>query len=537
MSSFSTFQSVPIQCKQRFSQSPLWRLQLDFFTNEGMQAWNAGKVPQYATSNPFIAAAYSKAVVGFLRNYERHSINDGDISQPIYIVELGAGSGRFSYHFLKHFFEQIILIPLDQLLVRYVITDIAQKNIDFWQTHPQLQPFIQQGLLDFAKFDAGSDRTLTLVHSGETLTPETLKNPMVAIANYFFDSIPQDLFYIENNQLYETLVSFHTSKESDNNEHNPLENLDINYTNQETTSNHYYKNSAFNDLLNAYQNCLDSSYLLFPKAALDCIEQLRQLSGDRLLLLSADKGYSREESLQNRSRPTFAQHSGGISLMVNFDAIARYTRNQGGEALLPSYLPRSLTICAFLFGLKEQDYPETRHAYHAAIDQLSPDDFFTLKKIIEPHFDTLSLKQILAYLRLSQWDHKIFLGCFDNLLRQVETAQKSLLQEVYRAIQNVWQTYYFIGESKDLPFSCSMLLYKMEYYAEAIVYLDRSLQLYGDDPGIFYNQAMCYAQLSCLEAVQLALDKALALYPQFEAAQALKAQLENEFLDPAGKND
>ena len=114
-------------------------------------------------------------------------------------------------------------------------------------------------------------------------------------------------------------------------------------------------------------------------------------------------------------------------------------------------------------------------------------------------------------------------------MEQVETASKTLRQEVYQAIQNIWETYYFIGEEKDLPFHLSMLLYKLGYYAEAIDYLDYSLQFYGKDPGMFYNKAKCYLQLQSLEEATEALDIALDIYPQFEVARALKFEIEAEF--------
>ncbi|MGK7926937.1 MAG: tetratricopeptide repeat protein, partial [Spirulina sp.] len=101
-----------------------------------------------------------------------------------------------------------------------------------------------------------------------------------------------------------------------------------------------------------------------------------------------------------------------------------------------------------------------------------------------------------------------------------------LRRELYRTIENIWETYYFIGEEKDLPFYCSMLLYKMGYYTEAIAYLDRSLQFYGEDPGILYNQAKCYGRLQSWEKALATLNKALEIYPQFEAARALQVEIE-----------
>lgn len=68
----------------------------------------------------------------------------------------------------------------------------------------------------------------------------------------------------------------------------------------------------------------------------------------------------------------------------------------------------SLNISAFLFGSPPTHYAETRHAYQDAIVYHSPDDFFSLKKALDPHCDRLTLQQAIAYIRLSGWDAKIF---------------------------------------------------------------------------------------------------------------------------------
>ncbi|MBP0012627.1 MAG: SAM-dependent methyltransferase [Roseofilum sp. SBFL] len=520
-----------LETHQRFSQSLLWRFQREFFNQEGVQAWNTGKVPHYVTSNPFIANAYGKVVLGFLRDCVQHPQDQIDFSQPVYIVELGSGSGRFAYHFLKQFFTSHFNSALRAIPVKYIMTDLAEQNLEFWDTHPSLHPFIEKGLLDFARFDIEEDVTLSLRHSGEVLSSETIKNPLIVFANYFFDSIPQDLFSIQGGKLYETLLTV-TAPEAnqDLTDAALLDNLDITYEDAEIDADRYYENPAFNQILQDYQTYLGDTTLLFPSVGLQGMENLQKLSRDRLLLLSSDKGYGSEEQLQKRPRLKLSFHQGCFSLMVNYPAIARYTEYEGGMALLPHHKSRSIVIGAFLFAPEIECFVETSHAYQTAIEESSPDDFFVLKKAIEPHFDSLTLEQILTYLRFSHWDTKLFFGCFDTLMRQVESASEVLLQELTRAIHQIWETYYFIGEPEDLPFHCAMLLYKIEAYDRAIAFLQYSLYFYGEDPGMYHNQAQCYCKLQQWNRALEVLDKALALHPEFTAAQELKQQIEGENL-------
>jgi hypothetical protein len=77
-----------------------------------------------------------------------------DLSQPIYLVELGSGSGRLARHFLRVFWSFFPASSLGHLPVKFVMTDFSQSTLDFWQAHPALAPHVAGGRLDFALLDA-----------------------------------------------------------------------------------------------------------------------------------------------------------------------------------------------------------------------------------------------------------------------------------------------------------------------------------------------------------------------------------------------
>ena len=87
------------------------------------------------------------------------------------------------------------------------MTDLAEKNIAHWRGHVLLRPFVASGMLDLARFDAEQPAPLVLLESGETLSAETLCNPIVVFANYFFDSISQDSFVFQRGELFENTVT------------------------------------------------------------------------------------------------------------------------------------------------------------------------------------------------------------------------------------------------------------------------------------------------------------------------------------------
>ena len=95
-----------IEADQRLSRSLIWQIQRQYFLNKGMRAWQDDVVPHQISSNPLLARAYSRMVLGYIRDcITAGQTNNFQLNpdQPFYIVELGAGSGRLAYHFLTQF--------------------------------------------------------------------------------------------------------------------------------------------------------------------------------------------------------------------------------------------------------------------------------------------------------------------------------------------------------------------------------------------------------------------------------------------------
>ena len=517
---------------QPLSRSLLWQLQRHFFDAQGPNAWlQGGDVPHYITTNPYIARAYARVVLGFLRDSRAVAPGDPafaplDPTQPVYVVELGSGPGRFGHAFLTQFLDLLARSSLKGIPVRYVMTDVAQSNVAYWRTHPSLRPFVTAGQLDFARFDAGGDHDLRLEYSGATLAWGAVKNPLIAIANYCFDCLPQDVFQVKDGQLYESLVTLRSPEpEPDRLAGGLLDRLRISYQDVAASAD-YYDDPELNRILGAYQERLSDTTLLFPCAALRALGALDRLAGGRLLLLSGDKGFSRKEDLVGLASAEMVLHGNSFSMMVNHHALGQYVLNRGGHFLQTTYRHSSLDICAFLTGAHPDGYPETGLAYDEAIERGNPDDFFCLKAGIDQHLDDLSLKQLLAYLRLSADDPHLMWDCLPHLIRRVEDAPEPVRGEVQLAVRRVWRQFYPIGAQPDLPLGLATLLHQLDHYPEALEYLDQSRRLFGPDPGLLYNMAYCHLMLGNLDKSLRAVDEALALQPTFEAARAMRIELQ-----------
>ncbi|MBD1821137.1 SAM-dependent methyltransferase [Cyanobacteria bacterium FACHB-DQ100] len=520
-----------LEKQQRFSQSLLWQLQRNFYNQQGIQAWNSGVLPHYATSNPTIAYAYAKVILAYLRDHlQNHTL---DPSHPLYILELGAGCGRFAFYCLRYLQRHLPLLGASLPPVVYVMSDFTQSNLDYWQHHGHLKPFLEAGILDFSVVDATAIDSLYLAHSGQRISATSLKNPLIAIANYFFDCIPQDVFVIEGGKLHESLVTLTTSHPTPDLETPDLiDSLDITFIDQETTSN-YYNDPHFNAILANYQTTLTDTTLLFPSTALKCLRQLHQLAQGRLLLLSADQGYNRFEDLRDGLHPRLNPHGQSFSMMVNFHAIGQYTQHLGGTWLTTPHYRPSFTINAFLFSDLEQSLAQTQEAYNEHILTGGPDDFLAFNQGLDSHYDALSLSQLLAYLRLSHWDFIIFWSAFPSLMGKLKDAPKVLYPDILTAVQQVWLNYFPIQEEFDLAFLLGTVLYTLGYFPEALEYWQQSRQLYGEDPSTLFNMAMCHYRLHQLELAIDFIQQTLALDPDFEGAKAKYLEWQAELMQQA----
>ncbi len=510
-----------IEDNQRLSQSILWRLQRQFFTDEGITAWREEIVPQYITSNPHIAQAYARVIFGWLRDVA----DTLDLSQPIYIVELGAGSGRLAYHFLKSFFDFFETSTLSHISITYILTDFSQSTVKYWQNHEQLKIWVEAGKLDFALFDAESDDNLKLIQSSQTLSSDTLKNPVAFLANYFFDGLRQDVFRISNGNIHESLITLSTDSENPNLDDPAIfDDLDISFQHRGISTD-YYDDSFYNQLLAYYRDRLDLTYLVFPIGSLQCFDRLLAMTNNRLFMLTGDKGYHLDEDVEGRGEPTIRMH-GSFSMMVNYHAIGQYAEAQGGTFLSTRHHHASLDICAFVFGA--DPISETQYAYQREVGQASPDDWYTLKHSIDEQDDALSIREFLAYLRLSHWDSSIFLDYLVILLDEADDISESMRHELFNAIHKVWDMHYDIGEDYDLADSLGRLLYALDYPEEAIPLFRQSLKTHGADATVLFNVAMCYFELNELHEALDLVNQSLLLDPSFDLAQSLLDDIEGE---------
>lgn len=509
-----------LEDRQSFSHSLIWDLQQHYFAEKGVEAWRQGEVPHYVTSNPTIANCYAEIVFAFLRDQARLAQRLPS-EQPLYICELGAGSGRFAFHFLKRLTHLCDQAGLARTTFCYILTDAAESNLAFWQAHPRFQPFLADGVLDLAQFDLVHSDRMTLQHSGQTLTPGSLERPLVVFANYVFDSIPSELYYLDGGRGYQCLTSLFL--DDDPARLDPVDvlpHLKIHYDYQEFTDTPELE-PELQRLLANYQRTLNDTHLLFPVAGLRCLQRLRALSQPGLLLLSADKGDLDLEALQGESLPSLVHH-GSFSLSVNYHAFKMFCEQHGGVALLPSREREHVNVICLLLLEEATRYQETQEVYQRSVQDFGPDDFYTLIQQARQHLVQMSAAEILTYVHFSHYDSHQFGRYFlPRLLELVPDLNVAERQAVREAMANVWEMYFPLGEELDLADQIARLLYALDDYSQAITYLEHSIEIYGPYTGTLSNLAACYQLVGQPERAQTLLHNVLKYDPTNEPARTL----------------
>lgn len=510
--------------RYRFSESPIWNINRKYYEEEGLKAWNNDQVPQYVTCNPLIAAAYAEMIFGLLQD----RANKGESSESVQIVELGAGAGRFAFHVLHELCQMIDYAGTTLPPFRYIMTDLAMNNVLAWMKHPALQPFIAKGVLDFGRFDAVHDTALNLMVSEEIIGKGDLKQPLVIVANYFFDNIPHELLYVQEGHIYETDVFVGYPEGSESLKPSELlSQLSLQYEHRRAPE--YEQDTyPYRHVIATYQEHLDDSHILFPVAGLICLDRLNQLSQAGFLLITADKGDHLLENCELADPPELILH-GSFSFTANYHAIQQVLQQNGALVLFPPQHYKNINVGCMLHMDAPKEYTQTRLAYRRFVERFGPDEFFSLKEWVDRNLESMELQQILSFWRLGGYDAEFFVQSTKRVSSLLQDASDEEMEDILRGIQILWSSYYVMEQRYDIALEAGLLLFEMEMYEESKRFLETSVQ---EDPEeivstVYYCLAICCFELELEEDALNYLRELLKLEPDHEEALALIESIES----------
>lgn len=505
----TTDRKIVVEQAKRFSESMLWKLQRDYFDKEGINAW-VNQVPFYITSNPYIASTYAQVILPFIRDWIKK--NPDAKNHPFYIMELGTGSGQFSFYFLKSLMKLLERVGMNDIKICYVMSDFTKHNIQYHETHPALKPFHDKGMIDFAIYDLETDKPITLLTQNKRLTPDMVVNPLIVFANYIFDTISHDSFTVHEGKLYELLVSLSTEESNiDGARPIDMEKVTVDHSVHEAKPN-YYNDPLLDPVMEIYKKSLKETSFLIPTGAIHAIKFLKKLSNDKLLIIATDKGYSSLESLENLGHPSIAFH-GSFSMMVNFHALSHYFINGGGDAFLQTPR-RGIKTSVFSSGFKLKDLPETWLAIEEKIENFSPSDYFNLHRRISDSFNECDIDALSSHLALSLWDPHIFMRIISRLTALLAEADSDAITFLAHNMPNIADNYYFMPKADCVLFEIAVFYHAIRRYEDALKYYQKSLPFAGEKFGLVYNIALCKHLLKDNEGALTDFKRALELDPE-----------------------
>jgi len=508
-------QLTVLEADVALSTSAIWGLQREFYAQRGIQAWTEDMVPQFITNNPFIAEIYARILFSFLSDSTMSALSPAN---PLRIFELGAGVGKFSYLLLRKLTDLLQTQGIAPATIRYCMTDCSEGVIQEWRRNHYLAEFVSNGMLEFERFQAGEKIDSQFLRS---------QGPLVLIANYVFDSLPQDAFEIKEGQIFEALVSTTAPSPGDAASMNALSGLQLSYKNVPLEPQRYPEES-WNQILEYYRCHLAAGSLLFPCAALETLRAFREFADGGMLVLAADKGFAHEEEIALcQGPPTIEFHAPNcFSQMVNFDAIGKYVQAGGGAVLLPDKHFTGLNICGFIQGRSGEQFPATMAAYGESQAAFGPDDLFALFAWLNAHMEEMTVPQILAALRLTRWDPILLLRVFPVLARQLRTVGIER-HDLRSAVFKTWANHYPVNQSENaLAFDCGVILLELRFFEDALSMFKISQQALGPSAATSYNLGLCCLGLGDTSQALGFMVEACELDPTFEPARLSREKLE-----------
>jgi SAM-dependent MidA family methyltransferase len=509
------------------SNSILWERMHEYYAQLGTEVWEEEVVPQQITNNTYLANIYAKLIVAQMQDYIL-AHGQPDEGSPFYILEIGAGHGRLSFYLLENLREAFESFEWPKKWLKFIMTDISLKSLETWQSHHALKPFMDEGWLDIAVYNASEDTEIKLALSGHQIKENSIDKPLFVICNYIFDTLSQDAFQIINHRLHEVeLVIKNQSKIEKGDLKDYFKDAQYEFVRHPINANYYSDSPILNTLLRDYESESENMAFLLPLGAFQCIENLKRFAKGPLMLLVSDKGITDKDLFEESEDPDISFH-GSVSMMVNFDALRRYTELCGGNCLLMGDRGADFQVANFIF---QTDYkiPNTTYAFANSLSCFSPQDLFDICYIDdEPISNFKSVESIINILNLAEWDPTIFYDYHELMIEKLEKddftfgVQHSILNGLDRA----WRYFFKLEKSQDLPFAIGSILYNLGFNEKAVTFYNYSLEFFGKDKDTYFNLALAYQALENYEKAQEMISESLKISPKDKASNELQKEME-----------
>ena len=494
----------------RLSRSVLWDLQRRFYESKGQDAWAQDIVPTQVSTNNMIAEAYAAVLTEWV---ESLGIDNDD---PVYVVEIGAGSGRLGARIAMALRRRRIE---GTPRIVYVLTDLAERNIAFWKAHPVMQRLVDQGDVDFARLDLDDDAPIVLENRGIPLDEAATGSPIGIVGNYIVDTVRQDAFRVRDGRIFEVLVR---ARCDDGDAIDAVSRVELSYD-EAPVKGDYYDEAPLNSLLKLYEETLTNANVLVPVGLLRNLLRLIRIGRGRALFLSGDKALRHVHEWQGTRRPHLAAH-GSISVMANFHAVGHVFEALGGTVWHSHSSTTRFTISGFLLDEEPAVRGRCGRAFGDWLDDFGPADFHRLYKLLK-QVKVKDLTWLLLMVRLSSFDPRTLLRLAADFREVLPDAPSRLQRDTANMLEEVWERRYRVASSEDLAFQIARLYTRVGRYDDGLRFYRISLAEDGPHRAVYHNMGLCLERLNRLDEAVDVLQKSLEIDPDYKLAKERLARV------------
>ena len=447
---------VPYGERQPLGGSALWDISSQYYRDKGLEAWL--EIPYVITGSRVLAEVYADLILALCKD-----VGPRWQGKTLHILELGAGLGRLGFHLARLLEDKFSRFAATRdLQWKLTLSDMTAEVVDFWRSHPGFQPLIQAGRVDFA------------VH------PELpVAEPLVVVANYFFDSLPHDEFLLDEHRLQECHVQLMRRPGSPGDVPH-IKDVGCEKSYEPVNTYHHYPHLAWNRILRDYRAEASRGAFLFPRTAL---EILGTWSGKEFALLSSDRGFTTLQSMVSYPEHPYTVHAGAFSHMVNYDAIARWFRNAGGLAWLTNngVFNALQTACCLSPALGSGPFEELDYVFEQRLNRQnvvnSTHNLFSMVRADEPTMP----QAYRAFLRLSGCDPDALVLCAKSLGESVGTLTPTEYADLGNLLDQVASHVYLHPGVTRGPFWLAHVYMQMGRIPEARKFLQMTIDHFGSD--------------------------------------------------------
>ncbi|CDJ69655.1 TPR domain-containing protein, putative [Eimeria necatrix] len=535
--------------------SIMWKMLDNYYKQVAIEAWAHDYVPSFVTSNSRLCRSYAKIIINFLQDWFRRP--EADPTQPVTILEIGGGHGRFTFLLLralqryKRLFASLGL-PERPFLV--VFSDVAEANVDFCSKHPALKTFVEMQWLDFAIFDGNKDREVHLVVRNEPLTNGAA--PVVAICNYVLDSLLTDSWRITpgacTHEFERSLVSIYSPSEEQQLDAPDIMlrmtlgwkwkgvNLDAacDPSNPEKID-YLHKDPTIKEVLLRYRQLNKQLSFVLPIGAFALFRNLSHIGGGRLFCLVGDKGYPTADEFVGPRDPHIAIH-GSISFMLNLHAVRIFFECMGGFSHATPYRDTFQVTGLWLCGT-EHEMGRSVAAFLEDVEDLAPDALINWQRAAQETVaagggPASSIKSLISLLRYSAHDADVFLNFSNEFTSQCVHPYLNPRTEhdLIGDLEETFANWYKLKKGEDVADVCGHICMRLGRCDKALKFLQASADLEPErtHPSTYVNLASCHKVEGKLEAGIKCCEKALQIDPNYTQAIQMLRTL-NMCINPA----